>query len=56
MGRSPRVRTVASGTLLLVGLLFQLVLMFVVGYLIDLSISLMDLWAELARKHLELTL
>lgn len=25
-------------------------------YLIDLGISLMELWAELARKHLELTL
>jgi len=25
-------------------------------YLIDLGISLMGLWADLARKHLELTL
>jgi hypothetical protein len=34
----------------------QVVLLFVVAYLIDLGISLMELWAELAQKHLELTL
>jgi hypothetical protein len=31
-------------------------LCFLAMYLIDLGISLMELWAELARKHLELTL
>jgi hypothetical protein len=42
--------------LILVGLMVQVVLLLAAGYLIDLGISLMDLWAELARKHLELTL
>lgn len=37
-------------------LVLQAVLIYVAGELIDLSISLMELWAELARKHLELTL
>jgi hypothetical protein len=31
-------------------------LCFTAMYLIDLSISLFGLWADLARKHLELTL
>jgi len=30
-------------------------LCFLAMYLIDLSISLFELWADLARKHLELT-
>jgi hypothetical protein len=34
----------------------QLVLVFLVWYLIDLAIALMEVWAELAAKHLELTL
>ena len=33
----------------------QLVALYALGELIDLCISLMELWAELARKHLELT-
>jgi hypothetical protein len=37
-------------------LIVELVLMFVAFYLVDLSISLMELWAELAAKHLEITL
>ena len=49
-------RHLGAKLLLLVGLLVQLVLLFVAGYLIDLAISLMELWAELARKHLELTM
>lgn len=36
--------------------MLQMVLLWLVGELIDLSISLMELWAELARKHLEITL
>jgi hypothetical protein len=36
--------------------MLQMVLLWLLGELIDLSISLMELWAELARKHLELTL
>jgi len=42
--------------LALLGLLTELVLMFIAFYLVDLSISLMELWADLARKHLEITL
>lgn len=42
--------------LLLLGFAVQLVIIHAVGELIDLSLSLMELWAELARKHLELTL
>lgn len=53
---NPGVLKTGAGLLVLVGLVVQIVLMFVVGYLIDLSINLMDLWAELARKHLELTM
>lgn len=34
----------------------QLVLALTTMYLIDLSVSLFELWAELARKHLEITL
>jgi hypothetical protein len=34
----------------------QVVLTVMVWQLVDLSISLMEVWAELARKHLELTL
>lgn len=55
-GRSRTVHLIAVRLLLFLGLLMQVVLLFVAGYLIDLGISLMELWAELARKHLELTL
>lgn len=48
-------RHLGAKLLLLVGLVVQVVLLFVAGYLIDLAISLMELWTELARKHLELT-
>lgn len=36
--------------------LIEVVALLVLGYMIDLCLSLMELWAELARKHLELTL
>ena len=42
--------------LLAFGLVLQGVLILTAAYLVDLSLSLMELWAELARKHLELTL
>lgn len=42
--------------LLLLGIALQLILVAVVNELVDLSVSLMEVWAELARKHLELTL
>lgn len=34
----------------------QMVLLWLLGELVDLSISLMELWTELAAKHLEITL
>ena len=42
--------------LLLLGFAVQLVVIEAVFQLVDLTISLMELWAELARKHLEITL
>jgi hypothetical protein len=56
VSKSPHARQLAAIVLLVAGLLLQLLLVLVVAYLIDLSISLMDLWVELARKHLEITL
>lgn len=41
---------------LLAGLAGELVLMFLVWQLVDLTLDLMEVWAELARKHLEITL
>ena len=54
--RSPRAALALHICLLCVGIVGQVVLMFTTAYLVDLSLSLMELWAELARKHLELTL
>jgi len=42
--------------LIVLGFCVQGALLLAAGYLVDLSVSLMELWAELARKHLELTL
>jgi hypothetical protein len=49
-------RRAAAYLALLVGLVMQGALILTAAYLVDLSISLMELWADLARKHLELTL
>lgn len=54
--QSPRARHVAAYLLVLVGLVVQAVLLLTVAYLVDLAVSLMELWAVLARKHLEITL
>ena len=53
---SPRTRALLTWILLAASIIVQLVMFAVASYLIDLSVSLMELWAELARKHLELTL
>lgn len=53
---SQRGRQLVATLLLLLGLVVQGVLLLTVAYLVDLSVSLMELWALLARKHLELTL
>lgn len=50
------IRAGAARLLLLVGFLVQAVLVYLVWQVVDLSISLMEVWAELARKHLELVL
>lgn len=52
VARNPWTRVVV----LILLTMFQMLLVWLVGELIDLSISLMELWAELARKHLEITL
>ncbi len=68
LGGSERVARVGAPTLialfvrygpkilLVLAFVLQLVLATATAYLIDLSVSLMELWADLARKHLELTL
>lgn len=53
---SKHLRAVLGAVLFWVGLLLQLVLLGLAGALVDLSIDLAELWAELARKHLEITL
>jgi hypothetical protein len=40
----------------LLGLVCQVVLVVLAGALVDLSLSLMEVWLELARKHLEIVL
>lgn len=47
---------VVTGLLLLVGFAVQLIIIWAVGQLIDVALGVMELWVELARKHLELTL
>lgn len=42
--------------LFVVALVCQLVILWAAGELVDLYVSSVELWAELARKHLELTL
>lgn len=54
--RSHNARSIAGAAAVCLGLAVQMGLCFTAMYLIDLSISLFGLWADLARKHLELTL
>lgn len=42
--------------LFLVALVCQIGILWAAGELVDLYVSAVELWAELARKHLELTL
>lgn len=42
--------------LVISGFVVQVVLTLLMWQLVDLSVSLMEVWAELARKHLEITL
>lgn len=47
---------IAGRLLFTLGLVAQLVLLWLAGELLDLFVAAVELWAELARKHLELTL
>jgi hypothetical protein len=49
-------RIAAARVAMCLALTVQLGLVFLSMYLIDLGVSLMELWVDLARKHLELTL
>lgn len=51
-----QLRTCAWFLLGLVSLGLQVVLMVIAGELLDLYVSAVELWSELARKHLEITL
>lgn len=53
--RRPPAKVIAWVGLVL-GALMQVVLVCLVWYLVDLCILLMEVWAELAAKHLEITL
>jgi len=54
--RRRAIRRWAPLVLVCLSLVVQAVLVYVTAELVDLCISLMELWAELARKHLEITL
>jgi hypothetical protein len=59
MGLASRIRRIQQPIVFVawaVGLLVQVVLVFLVGQMIDLSLSLMELWVELAAKHLRIVL
>jgi len=49
-------RSLLAYLVLVLGLVVQVVLILTAAYLVDLAVSLMELWADLARKHLEITL
>lgn len=53
--RRPRGKAIGVAAIVL-GFVMQLVLIWLVYGLIELCISLMEVWAELAAKHLEITL
>jgi hypothetical protein len=52
VARHPATRVVV----LILLTMFQLGLLWLLGQLVEMSLSLMELWLELARKHLEITL
>lgn len=51
-----RRRTLWAVLGLVLGLVLQVVLLWLLGEMITLCISLMEVWTELAYKHLEITL
>jgi hypothetical protein len=54
LSRRRRRILIAAGVVL--SLLLQVVLLWLLGEMISLCIALMEVWAELAAKHLEITL
>lgn len=55
--QGPQRVSISAGALVLVlAIGIEAAALWWLAYLIDLCISLMEVWAELARKHLELTL
>lgn len=46
----------AKPVVLILLTMFQLGFLWLLGQMVDLCISLMELWVELAAKHLEITL
>lgn len=51
-----RGRRIIAGILLGVSLAIQVVLVWLIGELITVVVDVMELWALLAKKHLEITL
>jgi hypothetical protein len=56
--RRPRfnTRVLLTALAVVLTLVIEAVMLVMLAELVDLSISLMELWAELAAKHLEITL
>lgn len=50
------IRASTGQKMLLIALLCQILLLYLAGELLDLYVSAVELWAEMARKHLELTM
>lgn len=51
-----QIRRFLGAGLMVAALVSQILLLWLAGELLDLFIGAVELWAELARKHLELTL
>jgi hypothetical protein len=52
----PRSSRIWALLALVLGLVMQALLLWLLGEMISLCIALMEVWAELAAKHLEITL
>ncbi len=52
LARHPVTRVVV----LILLMMFQMLLLWLLGQMVDLCLSLMEVWLQLARKHLELTI
>jgi hypothetical protein len=52
----PRRSKLWAGLAILLGLVMQALLLWLLGEMISLCIALMEVWTDLAAKHLEITL